>query len=124
MLFRSYTRYTPLKFSTHLDRFHLPMATSTPNLSATYTSPTNPAFTHIAELPALGENDLAKRVTYLSALRSEAAKLQERINTELTQRMEEDKAKAENDASPRANKRKVDDVAEEENYGEEVVEED
>lgn len=63
-------------------------------------------------------------MAYLAALRKETAALQERINTELTQRMEEDKAQAEANATPGGNGRKVDDVAEEENYGEEVVEED
>ena len=100
------------------------MASSAPNLQATYSSPTNPAFTHTAQLPSLGANSVEERVAYLAALRKETAALQERINTELTQRMEEDKAQAEANATPGGNGRKVDDVAEEENYGEEVVEED
>lgn len=100
------------------------MASSAPTLQATYSSPTNPAFAHTTQLPSLGANSVEERVAYLAALRQEAAALQERINTELTQRMEEDKAQAEADAAPGGNKRKVDDVAEEENYGEEVVEED
>lgn len=99
------------------------MASRAPTLTATYSSPTNPAFTHTAELPSLGANNVSERVAYLSALRKETAALQERINTELTQRMEDDKTQAATDAGCN-NKRKVDDVAEEENYGEEVVEED
>ena len=100
------------------------MTSSAPTLQATYSCPTNPAFTHIAQLPSLGANSVEERVAYLAALRKDTAALQERINTELTQRMEEDKAQAEANAAPGGNKRKVDDVAEEENYGEEVVEDD
>ena len=99
------------------------MASSIPTLKATYSSPSNPAFTHTAELPPLGTNSVTERVAYLAALRKETAALQDRINTELTQRMEDDKAQAASDAAPGGNKRKVDDVAEEENYGEEVVDE-
>lgn len=99
------------------------MASSAPTLKAAYSSPINPAFTHTAELPSLGANNVSERVTYLAALRKETAALQERINAELTQRMEDGKAQAATDAAGN-NKRKVDDVAEEENYGEEVVEED
>lgn len=100
------------------------MASSASTLQATYSSPSNPAFTHTGQLPPLGSNNVEERVAYLAALRKETAALQERINTELTQRMEEDKAQAANEVAPGGNKRKVDDVSEEENYGEEVVEED
>lgn len=100
------------------------MTPSAPTLQATYCSLTNPAFTHTAELPSLDRNNVIERVTYLSALRKETAALQDRINTELTQRMEDDKAQAATDAASGGNKRKVDEVAEEENYGEEIVEED
>lgn len=100
------------------------MASFAPTLLATYSSPSNPAFTHTAQLPALSASSVEERVAYIAALRKETAALQERINTELTQRMEEDKSKSDTDAAPGSNKRKVDDVAEEENYGEEVVEED
>ncbi len=95
-----------------------------PTLAATYNSSTNVPFKHEVQLPELGTDNVEKRVAYLSVLRQETAKLQDRINAELTQRMEEDKLQAEKDAAPGANKRKVDDVAEEENYGEEVVEDD
>ena len=100
------------------------MASSAPTLQATYSSPSNPAFTHTAQLPPLGANNVEARVAYLAALRKQTAALQERINSELTQRMEEDKAQVASEVAPGGNKRKVDDVAEEENYGEEVVEED
>ena len=60
----------------------------------------------------------------MGALRKAAAELQGRINAELTQRMEEDKAR---DATGGGEKRLkngvvLDDGKEEENYGEEVVE--
>lgn len=77
-------------------------------LSASYSSNTSPSFTFTHTLPH------ADHATYLASLRSAAAKLQEDINRELTRRMEEDKAK----------EGKIDEVKEEENYGEEVVEED
>lgn len=93
-----------------------------PALTAIYASPTNEGFTHTAVLPEFGANDVSQRVAYLAALRKETASLQERINAELTQRMEDDKAAA-GDANGNK-KQKTDDLAEEENYGEEVVEED
>lgn len=78
-----------------------------PSLSAAYTSPTSPPFTHSYDLPA------ADHAPYLLSLRSAVAKLQDDVNRELTARMEEDKAR----------EGKADEVREEENYGEEVVEE-
>ncbi|KAK3314917.1 hypothetical protein B0H66DRAFT_325997 [Apodospora peruviana] len=62
---------------------------------------------------------------YLRGLRTAEAFVQEQINKELTQRMEEDKARAEpSEGGSRAKRKAVDDEAEEENYGEEVVVED
>ena len=62
-------------------------------------------------------------MAYLGALRKATAELQERINAELTQRMEEDKARDATDAAEKGMKNGVvDEGKEEENYGEEVVE--
>lgn len=77
-------------------------------LSASYSSNTSPSFTFTHSLQP------ADHAAYLASLRSAAAKIQEDINRELTKRMEEDKAR----------EGKLDEVKEEENYGEEVVEED
>jgi hypothetical protein len=97
---------------------------STENLSfslkATYSSPTNAPFIHEQPLQAPPTSSTKDKTTYLSALRKATVDLQERINKELTARMEEDKAR---DASGRG-KESIDDKKEEENYGEEVVEED
>lgn len=79
-----------------------------PTLSATYNSPTtSQTFTH--PLPSTKE-----KTAYLSALRKSVTQLQEDVNTFLTSKMEEDKALA---------GEKMDEKAEEENYGEEKVEE-
>jgi hypothetical protein len=62
-------------------------------------------------------------VAYLGALRKATAELQERINAELTQRMEEDKTRDITGRSERGVKDGGEDERkEEENYGEEVVE--
>lgn len=100
------------------------MAQPSQVLRATYNSPTNPAFSHTTNLPSLASNTVSERVNYLSALRRETAILQDRINVELTQRMEDDKAQQASDLAASGKKGAVDEVAEEENYGEEVPEED
>lgn len=92
-------------------------------LTATYDSPTNAAFAHRHQILTPATSDTADRVAYLGALRNATTGLQQRINAELTQRMEEDKAR---DASAEAEKGRKNGVAldegkEEENYGEEVV---
>lgn len=88
-----------------------------PPLTATYTSSsatnapsdTPPTFTH--PLPAIPASPSTHdRVAFLAALQSSIRSLQSDINSFLTQKMEEDKAG------------KMDDAAEEENYGEELVE--
>lgn len=79
-----------------------------PSVSATYASPTSPAFTLTRSLES------ADHAPYLASLRAAVSSVQDEINRELTQRMEEDKAR----------EGKLDEVKEEENYGEEVVEED
>jgi hypothetical protein len=100
-------------------------AAATPSfqlLTATYDSPTNAAFSHRHQLPAPATSDTADRVAYLGALRKATAELQERLNVELTQRMEEDKARDETGAAEKGLKNGVvDEGKEEENYGEEVV---
>jgi hypothetical protein len=94
-------------------------------LTVSYDSPTNAAFSYSHKLATPATSDTADRVAYLTALRKATAELQERINTELTQRMEEDKAR---EATGEAGKGKkngpVDEGKEEENYGEEVIDED
>lgn len=90
-------------------------------LSATYTSPTNAPFTHEKKLPAPPTAKTIDRTAYLSALRKATAEMQEVINRELTSRMEEDKTR---EAATNGKAKVVDDIKEEDNYGEEVVEED
>jgi Gon7 family len=86
-------------------------------LTAHYTSPGCSAKHFIYSLPELSSNpSTADRTAYLSKLRAEAVELQSSINAFLTQKMGEDNAAS--------GKPAVDDVKEEENYGEEVVEED
>jgi hypothetical protein len=92
-------------------------------LTATYDSPTNAAFSYYHQLPTPATPDTSDRVAYLGALRKATAELQERINAELTQRMEEDKARDATSAAEKGMKNgAVDESKEEENYGEEVVE--
>ncbi|OBT43819.1 hypothetical protein VE00_05400 [Pseudogymnoascus sp. WSF 3629] len=100
------------------------MADSSQTLRATYNSPTNPTFSHTAEIPFSTSNTTAERTSYLSALRGETSKLQDLINAELTTRMEDDKAQQASDSATSVKKGVVDEIAEEENYGEEGVEED
>jgi protease II len=93
---------------------------SSPNsLTATYTSPTS-TFTSTTPLPGDFSSSLQAKTTYLFALRTATAALQDKINAELTQRMEEDKLRA----ATEGGKVKFDEAKEEENYGEEVVDED
>ncbi|CEJ92361.1 hypothetical protein VHEMI08017 [[Torrubiella] hemipterigena] len=88
---------------------------TTPSLTATYSSPTNEAFTTSTPLPA-SASTTAEKTAFLTALREAVTKTQAEINKELTARMEEDNAR--NNTSSAA-----DDAKDEENYGEEVVEE-
>lgn len=99
-------------------------------LKATYTSAQNPPFTltqHLS-LPETTPPTQQQKSAYLHSLRKSASAIQEQINKELTQRMEEDKARESNgvDGSKSVGAKKksvvIDDEAEEENYGEEVVE--
>ncbi|EKD12743.1 hypothetical protein MBM_08972 [Drepanopeziza brunnea f. sp. 'multigermtubi' MB_m1] len=84
------------------------MTQQTPTLTASYTSPTNPPFTHTASLPALpapaspqttttqtpptpaAAAATAQKKAYLAALRQATLQMQQEVNRELTARMEED----------------------------------
>ena len=105
-------------------------------LKVTYTSPTNAPLTLTTPLtlPSQSSVSVADKTAYLSALRGAVADLQARVNTELTARMEEDKAREADTTVGEGKKSKenkqgkaakaVDEAVEEENYGEEVTEED
>ncbi|KAK4251629.1 Gon7 family-domain-containing protein [Corynascus novoguineensis] len=99
------------------------MASQPPTLSATYTSTTNEGFDVRLQLKALADSTTVEtKAKYLSELRQSVTSLQDRINRELTARMEEDKAREVSNAAVNGIK-VVDDEKEEENYGEEVQEE-
>lgn len=85
---------------------------SQPTLTASYTSPISAPFSISHPLPTFPSTTTDK-TSYLATLRASVASTQDTINKELTDRMEQDKAR---DAAAEAK--------EEENYGEEVVEED
>lgn len=88
-------------------------------LTTTYTSPDNAPFSFSQTFPAPDATNIEQRTSYLHDLRKAVADTQEKVNKELTARMEEDKAR---DATgPKV--ADVDEAKEEENYGEEVVEE-
>lgn len=98
------------------------MAASTSiNLSAAYSSPTNKPFTLAESIPTQSTSSVDDKTQYLSKLRAAVNNAQDQINKELTARMEEDKAR---DGSSKSEAAKgVDEDKEEENYGEEVQEE-
>lgn len=91
-------------------------------LTAEYTSTANAPFTitHTLQAPPSGTANptVPDKTKYLSDLRRAAATMQEQINKELTQRMDEDKAKV----AAESGKPAIDEAKEEENYGEEVQE--
>ena len=92
-----------------------------PSLTAAYKSPDNPSFSVSEALPALPASpSVVEKTKYLATLRDAITSAQDQINKELTQRMEDDKARL----ASVAGGAKVDDAKEEENYGEEVAEED
>ena len=85
-------------------------------LKADYAGPeSTKVFEH--HLPTSSFPTTKEKTQYLSALRESVVKLQDGVNDFLTLKMDEDKA-----LSARAGK-KVDDKAEEENYGEETMDE-
>ena len=105
-----------------------PVAQKYQLLTATYNSPANVPFTNTQRLPTPSTSHPKDRTSYLSALRSATAELQETINRELTSRMEEDKAREAGPVNASAGGFKgtakgVDEGIEEDNYGEEVVDE-
>ncbi|KAJ9152286.1 hypothetical protein NKR19_g4571 [Coniochaeta hoffmannii] len=86
--------------------------------SATYQSASNEPFSLSQTFPVPDAENVQQRTSYLANLRAAVVDTQEKINKELTARMEEDKAR---DATgPKL--ADVDEAKEEENYGEEVVE--
>lgn len=90
------------------------------NFSATYKSPTSESFTITNAIPAPATSAAQDKSQYLSSLRAAVAAAQDRINKELTARMEEDKAQ---EAAKGVRAAAADEDKEEENYGEEVQEE-
>ncbi|KAA8574581.1 hypothetical protein EYC84_006025 [Monilinia fructicola] len=89
-------------------------------LSATYSSPNNENFEHVHRLSTPTSDKVSDRTAYLGALRKATADMQEKINKELTARMEEDKVR---EAGSKVNGGVIDEAKEEDNYGEEIVEE-
>lgn len=97
---------------------------ASPTLAATYTTTpqtNNPPFTittAIAAPTSPSQTPLEQKTAYLRSLRAAVLGAQEEINKELTQRMEEDNARAGGGGASGK------DAREEENYGEEMIEED
>ncbi|KAI1164511.1 hypothetical protein F5B18DRAFT_650586 [Nemania serpens] len=113
--------------------------TTTVHLQATYTSPRSRDSQLLCsvplDFPTAVNQSLEAKTSYLGALRAAAVALQDRINAELTARMEEDAREANGETAGKTTTGKtiqasaaaaaaVDEVAEEENYGEEAGEED
>jgi hypothetical protein len=94
--------------------------TSNTNLSASYSSPTSAPFTITKSVAGPKSSDVAEKSRYLAELRSAAAAVQEQVNKELTQRMEEDKAREAASAGEDKRRNPADEAKDEENYGEEV----
>lgn len=92
------------------------------NLRASYNAPTGQQV-FIFEIPAPTKGDVASKIIYLSELRSSTRRLQEKVNSFLTEKMEEGKRNA-IESENQASKGKVNDEEEEENYGEEKIDED
>jgi hypothetical protein len=110
--------------TTSMTNSEAPSASTHQLLTATYTSPTNDLFTHTTRLLAPTTTNPTDRTTYLSSLRNAVAVMQEKINNELTMRMEEDKTReAAIHGTSNTNVKSVDETKEEDNYGEEVPEE-
>lgn len=92
---------------------------STPTLSAIYTSPSEERSGFTCRLAALPATPTASE--HLGALREAVQQLQGDINTFLTQKMEDEKQRSSTLAS-RGSSAAVDESKEEANYGEEQVE--
>jgi hypothetical protein len=93
-------------------------------LSVTYKSPANEDFSNSVPLATPPSDSVENRTKYLKDLRQAVVQTQEQVNKELTARMEEDNARATAAGTPGGNSAVagVDEVKEEENYGEEVLE--
>ena len=85
-------------------------------LKAEYSAP-NSTKTFEYPLPASSVTTTKEKTQYLSTLRASVVKLQDEVNSFLTSKMDEDKASAASTG------KKLDDKAEEENYGEDTVDE-
>ncbi|KAK8247530.1 hypothetical protein HDK90DRAFT_405748 [Phyllosticta capitalensis] len=86
-------------------------------LKAVYTSPNDAGpKTFSRDLPAISSDPSTdEKTAYLAALRKNVSELQNDVNTYVTQKMEEDKKKGDDDANA---------AVLEANYGEENVEDD
>ncbi|KAI1382891.1 uncharacterized protein F4822DRAFT_100305 [Hypoxylon trugodes] len=101
----------------------------TTSLESSLSSTTGFALSLPLSLPST-DSTTAQKTTYLSELREAVSSLQERMNSELTTRMEVEAKEAAATISTTSNAKgnktvgasAVDEAAEEENYGEEVVE--
>ncbi|KAK0708976.1 hypothetical protein B0T26DRAFT_653071 [Lasiosphaeria miniovina] len=96
-------------------------------LTAVYTSKgNNEPFSTTQAFAPPADGIIESRTSYLRSVRIAVVGLQEQVNQELTARMEEDNSSSGNSSSGSLKTAKfaVDDVEEEENYGEEVQEED
>lgn len=87
------------------------------SLTAEYRSTTDAKEWSFPQQPLPAQPETKEKVSYLSALRSDITVLQSNVNRFLTERMEEDKRKAQPNGNGAI---KVDESKEEENYGEEV----
>ncbi|OAA44318.1 EKC/KEOPS complex, subunit Gon7 [Metarhizium rileyi] len=92
-------------------------------LTASYTSPENAHFTITEHIPAPPSASVQDRTHYLDALRKAVTETQERINKELTMRMEEDKAREAASSGGAPARLGTEEDKEEEFYGEEVQDE-
>jgi len=94
-------------------------------LSAAYQSSDNAPFALMHKIQGLATDKVSDRTGYLGTLRRATAEMQEKINKELTSRMEEDKAReAIGTNKPSKGNGIVDEVKEEDRYGEVAEEED
>ncbi|PFH55852.1 hypothetical protein XA68_17514 [Ophiocordyceps unilateralis] len=89
------------------------------SLTATYSSPTNEAFSLVRHIPAPPSDAVSDKVRYLETLRNAVDVTQALVNKELTARMDQDKAREASVGNAAAAKLGVDEDKEEDNYGEE-----
>ncbi|KAI9848968.1 MAG: hypothetical protein M1837_005857 [Sclerophora amabilis] len=95
------------------------------HLTAIYTSATSSkTFAHAVPTSGSTQPTPSEKTAQLASLRSSVTKLQDQINTFLTQKMEEDKSTTSGNGAGDSRARGVDEGKEEENYGEEVVNDD